>query len=184
MKTGTGIINLNQLILMLRWPVIAVIGIWYLYVELVEHPGALVRWDSTFVIEVIIIESLMILVGVIIGWFVNTIRINNSTLRILEAKNDLSQQLTAASDWDQMTTLLVEYPRIILPLKAASLLVYSPKSDQFELTAYWSADSNKNGFSERVPVPHRCSKCAFTQPFKLRPVEKLCKLDPTVTNSE
>ena len=184
MNTGTGRINLNQLILVLRWPILAVIGIWYLYVELVEHPGALMRWDSTFVIEIIIIEGLIILMGMIIGWLVNTIRENNSTLRILEAKNDLSQQLTTASDWEQMTTLLVEYPRTILPLKVSSLFVYSPKSDQYELTAYWSSDSNDLDYSTRMPAPHRCSKCAYTQPFKLRPVEILCNSREGDLNSE
>ena len=184
MNTGTGRINLNQLILVLRWPILAVIGIWYLIIELLEHPGALMRWDSTFATEIIILESLIIIVGLAIGWLANIIREKNSTLNILEAKNELSQQLTAASDWDQMTTLLVEYPRTVLPLKAASLLVYSPKSDQFELTAYWASDSNELGFSARVPAPHRCSQCAFSQPFKLRPVEILCNSREGDLNSE
>lgn len=174
MISGGGKFNINNLILMLRWPVIAVVGIWILVVEMLEHPSALSRGDTTFLSEVIILESLIIMVGVAIGWLVKTIREKTSALNILESKNDLSQQLTAARDWDQMTTLLVEYPRTILPLKAASLLTYSSKTEQFELTAYWSADSNNHGFSARVPAPQRCSQCVFTQPFKLRPIEVLC----------
>ena len=73
-----------------------------------------------------------------------------------------------------MTTLLVEFPRAILPLNAASLLTYSSQTEQFELTAYWSSDSNDIGFSARVPTPQKCSQCVFTQPFKLRPIEVLC----------
>lgn len=176
MESDGGKLKLNRLILMLRWPVIAVIGIWYLIVELLEHPGALVRWDATFLSEVIVLETLLITVGVAIGWLVKTIREKTSTLRILEAKNDLSQRLTAASDWDQMTTLLVEYPRTILPLKAASLHTYSTQTEQFELTAYWSTEPPDHGFSSRVPAPHRCSQCAFTQPFKLRSIELLCNI--------
>ncbi len=174
MKTSGGNFKLNQLILMLRWPIIAVVGILILVLEMLEHPGALVRGDSTFYGEVIFLEGLLITVGVVIGWLVKTIREKTSTLNLLAAKNDLIQQLTTANDWDQMTTLLVEYPRTILPLRAASLLTFSPQNEQFELTAYWSADSNDHGFSTQVPSPQKCSQCIFTQAFKLHPAEVLC----------
>lgn len=176
MKSGPRMRNFDQLILMLRWPVIALVGIWILVVELLEHREVLTRWDPTFISEVLILEGILILVGVAIGWLVKTIREKNSTLRILEAKNELSRQLTTASDWDQMTTLLVEYPRNLLPLKAASLLTYSQQNGQFELTSFWSAESSDPGFSSQVPVPQRCSQCVFTQPFKLRPIETLCNI--------
>ena len=166
--------NLNRLILMLRWPVIAIIGIWILIVELLEHPGGLVSGDITFLLEVIILETLLVVIGVAIGWLVKTIREKSSMVNILESKNELSQQLTSANDWDQMTTMLVEYPRTILPLEATALLIYSSKTEQFELTSYWSKDTGGGDLSSWVPIPHRCSKCAYSQPFKLRPVEVLC----------
>lgn len=166
--------NLIQLILMLRWPVIIIIGIWILVVELLEHPDVLENGDKTFLYEVIILETLLVVVGVAIGWLVKTVREKSSMVNILEAKNELSQQLTSADDWDQMTTLLAEYPRTILPVEATSLLIYSSKTKQFELTSYWSKDKNNGNLSSRVPIPHRCSKCAYSQPFKVRPVEILC----------
>lgn len=166
--------NLNQFLLMLRWPVIAIIGIWILVVELLEHPDVLEGGDKTFLYEVIFHEGLLVAVGMAIGWLAKIVREKSSMVKILEAKNELSQQLTSADDWDQMTTLLVEYPRTILPLEAASLLIYSPETKQFELTAYWSKEASSSNLTSRVPVPYRCSKCTFSQPFKLRPVEALC----------
>jgi signal transduction histidine kinase len=167
-------LNLNQFVLMLRWPIVAIIGIWVLVVELLEHPDVLEGGDKTFLYEVIVLEGLLVAVGLTVGWLVKIIREKSSMVKILEAKNELSQQLTSADDWDQMTNLLVEYPRTILPLEAASLLIYSPETKQFELTSYWAKEASSSNLSSRVPIPHRCSKCAYSQPFKLRPVEALC----------
>ena len=175
MISGVNKQNLNQFIPMLRWPIIIVIGIWIFVVEWVEHPDVLEGGDKTFLYEVIVLEALLLTVGVAIGWLVKIVREKSSMVKILEAKNELSQQLTAADDWDQMTTLLVEYPRKILPVEAASLLIYSSTTKQFELTSYWVKEASSSNLSALVPIPHRCSKCAYSQPFKLRPVEVLCK---------
>lgn len=174
MKSGGGNLKLNHVIRVIRWPIIAFVGIWILVGELFEHPGALTHWDSTFLSEVIILEGLLIAVGIAIGWLLSTIEEKTTSVKILEAKNDLSQRLTTAQDWDQMTSLLVEYPRSILPLNAASLLTYSQRNEQFELTAYWSAESDLQGSFAHIPAQSRCSHCAYAQPFVLRPIESLC----------
>jgi len=174
LKSSGGKLKLNQVILFLRWPIIAFIGVWYLVLEILEHPGALVRWDITFLSEVIVVEGLLVTIGVAVGWFLATIHEKTATVNILKAKNELSQQLTSALDWDQMTSLLVEYPRTILPLKAASLFSYSQQNEQFELTAYWSTDVDDHGFSSRIPTLNSCTLCVYTQPFVLRPIEGLC----------
>ena len=98
LKSGDGKFKLNQLILKLRWPIIAVIGILILVGELLEHPGALNRLETIFLSEVIILEVLLVSVGLAFGWFAKSIREKTSTLIILEAKNELSQQLTTAKD--------------------------------------------------------------------------------------
>jgi hypothetical protein len=85
--------NLNQYLLMLRWPVIIIIGIWILVVELLEHPDVLEGGDKTFLYEVIVLEGLLVVVGIAIGWLVKTVREKSSMVKILEAKNELSQQL-------------------------------------------------------------------------------------------
>lgn len=174
MISSGGKIKLNRLIRVLRWPVIAVIGVWFLFLEILEHPGALIQLDTTFLSEIVIIEGSLIAVGVAISWFFSTILEKSTTVNILETKNDLSRRLATAQDWDQMASLLVEYPRSIMPLNAASLFSYSKLSEQFELTAYWSADTDRDGVSSRVPATARCMQCAYSQPFVLRPVGVLC----------
>jgi len=63
-----GKINFRQLILRLRWPAIVLVGICILAVEVFEHPEAMTRWDMVFTTEVILLESLLVLVGLAFGW--------------------------------------------------------------------------------------------------------------------
>jgi signal transduction histidine kinase len=178
-RSSGGKLNINQLILYLRWPILGAIGLLILVLEVVEHPGALQQLDQVFISEILFLEGLLVMVGVAIGWLLKTIREKTSTVNILKTKNDLSQQLTTAQDWDQMTSLLVEFPRSILPLSASSLLTYSPKSEQFELTAIWSSDQSDPGFASQLPASIRCTQCVFTRPFILRPIESLCTTGET-----
>jgi hypothetical protein len=47
LNPGGGKLKLNLLILILKWPLIVVVSIWLLVVELLEHPGALIRCETT-----------------------------------------------------------------------------------------------------------------------------------------
>jgi signal transduction histidine kinase len=174
LNSGGGKIKLYQLVLALRWPIIGIVGISILILELIEHPGALTRWDTTFLGEVLLLESLLIITGLAIGWLLSSIREKNTTVNILNSKNELNQRLSSAQDWDQLTELVVEYPRSILPLAGSSLLVYSPKSDQFEVTSYWVSDSH-----DIVPAVHfqgiaTCQECMLNKSAELRMIEKDC----------
>jgi signal transduction histidine kinase len=145
-----------------------------LIVEVLEHPGTLQHFDQVFVSEIILLEGLLVVVGVSIGWLLKSIREKSATVKILETKNNLSQQLTTAQDWDQMTSLLVEFPCSIMPMEASSLMMYSPKSEQFELIALWSANQADADFAARILASFRCSHSIFTRPFIIRPIENLC----------
>lgn len=104
----------------------------------------------------------------------SSIRDKTSTLNILEAKNNLSQQLTRVKDWYLVTELLVEFPRTLLPLAGSSLLVYSPQSDQFEVTSYWVSDLHNI-----IPAVHfhgmtACQRCSTSSSFELRAIGQDC----------
>lgn len=184
MISSSGKKKLNRLIRVLRWPIIALIGVWFLFLEILEHPGAFTQLDTTFLSEVVIIEGSLIAVGVAISWFLSTILEKSTTVNILEAKNDLSRRLATAQDWDRMASLLVEYPRSVMPLSAASLFSYSKLNEQYELTAYWSADTDRKGVSSRITETARCMQCAYTQPFVLRPVGTLCSSETSNSDFE
>ncbi|MFN2305091.1 MAG: sensor histidine kinase [Anaerolineales bacterium] len=184
MDNSGGKINFKQLILRLRWPVIALIGIFILVIEVFEHPEAITRWDGIFTTEVIILESLLVLTGVAFGWLIKLIGEKTSKVDILQVKSDLSLQLSSAQDWDQITTLLVEYPGNILLLRNSSLLVYSVQKDQFEPVAFWSADSNEANKSSPISMRSQCFQCIFDHPFVLRTMESSCSSSETGINLE
>ena len=86
-RSGGGRLNLSQLILILRWPVIAVIGILIFLLEVREHPGALQKFDYIFTSEILFLEGLLIVNGVAIGWLLTTVREKTNSLHILEVNN-------------------------------------------------------------------------------------------------
>lgn len=174
MDNSGGKINFRQLILRLRWPAIVLVGICILAVEVFEHPEAVTRWDMVFTTEVILLESLLVLVGLAFGWLFKLIDEKTSKVDVLQVKSELSLQLSSARDWDQITTLLVEYPGNILPLKSTSLFAYSSQNEQFEPVAFWSADSNEAVNSSPIPMRSQCFNCVFDHPFVLRPMENSC----------
>ena len=86
-RSGGGRLNLSQLILILRWLVIAVIGVLIFVVEVLEHPEALPRIDNIFTSKVFFLEGLLIVNGVAIGWLLTTVREKTNSLHILEVNN-------------------------------------------------------------------------------------------------
>lgn len=162
-----------------RWPVIAVIGIGIIVLEVFEHPNAFRLFDPHFTGEVIFLEGLLIVVGITIGSLLKSIREKTTTVHILESKNNLSQQLTAAQDWDQVTELLVDFPRTILPVNGSSLLIYSPQTDQFELTAYWVSDSSRIEPTNHFQAKDNCTSCPFQDSFQFRLIDSQCSQGKT-----
>jgi signal transduction histidine kinase len=160
------------------------IGIFILVVEVFEHPEALTQWDAVFTTEVILLECLLVLVGLAFGWLIKLIDEKTSKVNVLQVKSELSQQLSSARDWDQITTLLVEYPGNILPLRNTALFAYSAQNEQFEPVAFWSADSNGAGKFLPIPMRSQCFNCVFDHPFVLRPMENSCSSSEVDLNLE
>ncbi len=174
MIKSSGKTNFLQLINILRWPLIVLIGAWYLMIELFEHPGILSRWDTTFFVEILLIESLFIATGIITGWVIKLFYDKNYTNQLLEARSNLSEQLASAQDWDEITSLIASYPREILPLRSTMLLSYSPPKERFELIASWPADLDLADESPAISMENNCLQCIFDHPFVLRPMASSC----------
>lgn len=173
-NSGVGISSLSQRIFNIRWLIIGVIGLLIFFLEFNEHPTALQQFDRVFTSEVFFLETFLITIGLTVSWLMSSIREKSSTLNILEAKNNLSQQLTKAKDWYLVTELLVDFPRSILPLAGSSLLVYSPQSDQFEVTSYWVSELHNI-----VPAIHfhgmtACERCSTSSSLELRAIGGDC----------
>jgi signal transduction histidine kinase len=152
-------------------------------IELVEHPGILSRWDATFFVEIVFIESLFIATGITAGWIIKLISEKNYTNQLLEAKSNLSQQLSSAQDWDEITSLIASYPRVILPLRSTLLLSFSPQKERFEMIASWPADLDLAVDSPAISMESKCLQCIFDNPFVLRPVASSCSPPEIQLNS-
>ena len=180
--SGGGRLYLLELILKLRWPLLAVIGASYLFWEVIEHHNIFRIFDPIFFSELLFVEGTLIIVGVVIGLLLNSIKEKTTTVNILETKNSLSHQLASAQDWAEMTALIVEFPGTIMPLEGSSLLTYSPAGEQFELSAHWSSNGNKDLPDSLSNKTKFCAQCILDQSFVLRPMEDHCFPDRSVSD--
>lgn len=51
-----------------------------------------------------------------------------------------SEQLSRAASWDQLTQLIVQFPRTLIPVVGSSLLIFRSGNNQLDLAAEWRAD--------------------------------------------
>lgn len=165
---------INQLILRYRWPVIGLIGLLIFVLEVFEHPSALQQFDHVFTSEVLFLEGLLFTTGISIGWLVKSIREKTAAVNTLEAKNNLNQQLTKAEDWQHVTELLVEFPGTILPIEGSSLLIYSPQTNNYELTSYWLSDPSIVEPLNHFQANGKCAHCPNRDYFQLQLIDGQC----------
>lgn len=120
--------------LLLRWRhvVLALVAIILIIFETFEHPDFLKDPSHNFFIEIGIYLTLVLTSGLFLEILIRSIKDKNLALGILNARHQLSLQLTAAKDWEEVVSLVLQYPASIMPVSATSLLKYDPDSDHYQ----------------------------------------------------
>ena len=106
-------------LLAIRWrPLILIlITIYVSTFEVIEHPNFLTDDKHDFYKEISIYYSLLFLAAIMFEIALRAARIKNQTIKILDARHNLSMQLSAAKDWDDVVRTLMFTPPLSFQLQ-------------------------------------------------------------------
>ncbi len=105
--------------------------------EVIEHPNFLTDDKHDFYKEIAIYYSLLFLAAIMFEIALRAARIKNQTIKILDARHNLSMQLSAAKDWDDVVSKVLRYPASIFSTSATSLLIYDHSSENYLCEQSW-----------------------------------------------
>jgi signal transduction histidine kinase len=154
---------LREQLLRWRWAIAALAAAFFFTFEVVEHyPLASSLTDPNFVREVLLFGF----VGPLLAGLVLSLLASTRTARVranqnLNLERELSRQLASAAGWEELTTLIVRFPRSVLPVVGTSLLVRGQGQDQFDLAAEWWAPDEQSPTSPTLHLPGDCPSCAY-----------------------
>ncbi|MEM2126119.1 MAG: histidine kinase [Candidatus Methanosuratincola sp.] len=91
-----------------------------------------------------------LLIGILLSIEYDRSRLQN-TVQDLHIQQVLIRQLANARDWEELTAILLQFPRTTFPLIGASLYLYNEKTGEYRLIAGWS----QNGIALPEASPSR-----------------------------
>jgi len=136
---------------LIRWRGVVLISvtIFIAVFELTEHSDFLTDNTFYFFKEISLYIGLIIIIALMVELTIKASIIKNRTIRILDTRHNLSMQLIAAKDWEEVVTKVLLYPSSILPVSATSLLIYDQDTDNFKTERSWVAPH------EKIDVPSK-----------------------------
>ena len=147
-----------------RYPILVFVAIILVVFEVREHLGLITDSDNSFIVEIALYLSIPVIVGLFLEILIRANREKKLAFYILSERHNLSMQLTAARDWDEVVTRVLHYPASILNVSATSLLRYDPIEENYKTLRSWAAP----GMADNIPVQQvmavTCSDCAQNRP--------------------
>jgi signal transduction histidine kinase len=128
---------------LLRWRIVVLLfattflGIF----EIIEHPDFLTDNSYYFFKEIAFYYTLIAITAVMVEVAIKAVIAKNQTIKILDARHNLSMQLISAKNWEDVVTRVIQYPASILPVSATSLLIFDEVNDNFATEVSWIAPS-------------------------------------------
>src|SRR5690349_442667 len=118
-------LRLSEFVLRRRWHIMILISLIVVVVEASAHFGNAegqntVLWDFTF--EVGVLGITLPLLGGFTLTLLNRVRDERSQA---DQQREISRKLATVDDWDQLTTMLVDLPKSILPIVSSALYIYN-----------------------------------------------------------
>jgi signal transduction histidine kinase len=142
-KTNPKTLRISRVLrdLLLRWRhvLFALVAIVLIIFEANEHPKFLTDPDHNYFTEIGVYLTLILISGIFLEILLRSINEKNLTLSILDARHQLSLQLSAAQDWEELVSLVLQYPASTMPVSATALLMYNPDSDHYQTIHSWVA---------------------------------------------
>jgi signal transduction histidine kinase len=119
-----------------RWWVLILAAFLILFLEAYDFTRKLN--DSIHIIEFAIFLILLLVIGLLLIALSQGIRNQNRIIRILEAKDNLSLELSGYIDWDVLVDQIARFPRTLATVSQSCLYVSNLNSKKFDLVAQWS----------------------------------------------
>jgi signal transduction histidine kinase len=137
------------------WGVITGILFFLIFLEIFEllHKEEPL-FDPFHLVELIIYVLILAFMGVLINFYIMANVAKKQTLEILKRKHNLSLELAALDDWEELISKLVKLPGTVAPVGASRIHICNSVSGQMEDVARWS--ENGAGISN---LQHDCRKC-------------------------
>jgi signal transduction histidine kinase len=87
------------------------------------------------------------------------------TADYLHLQQALRQQLSDAQDWDEVATILLQFPRTFVPMRDVSLMILDQTTGRYEKAAEWSRDGREIPCLEPSPLGGLCSVDMEAEPL-------------------
>lgn len=153
---------MSEQLLRWRWLIMALAGLFFLIFEVIEHlPPAMILSDPDFIREVLLFGIVgPLLAGLVLSLVKRTTEERSRAYQRLALQHELNQQLASARSWEELSDLVVRFPRQLLPVMGSSLLVRGREKDQFERAAeWWTPDSRLQLDHPLCEFPGCCLSC-------------------------
>lgn len=85
------------------------------------------------------------------------------TVHEIGRQRNLIHELANAKDWNELTSLILQIPRILGPIVGSSLYVYSPTNDRYELADAWTGEEFELPYADPSPNLSYCSLALHNQ---------------------
>jgi signal transduction histidine kinase len=136
--------GLRKQLLKRWWWIVVLIGLYIVALEMFIHGAEqLLQPDAAFRREMIFIAiSFPLLGGAIFGLLAYGRSEDRQSAFYLDLHRKLNQQLSEAPDWERLEEVLLQFPRLVLPVVSTALMLYDPNTARYQRSAVWSLDGN------------------------------------------
>lgn len=151
----------EKILIRRRWEITLFLVVLGLILEAYEHLYLNERFTSAFLLDIFLKAfALPLLLGTLLSLH-NSKRKLSRVLSQFDIQRAARSQLANAQSWGELTSLLLQIPRTILPLAGDVLWILNPAKSRYEQIGTWSAD----GFAIEVSAPSPADKaCPLYSP--------------------
>jgi signal transduction histidine kinase len=164
MQPATDIVTrVSDRLLRWRWPIMALIGLFNILVESAERRSSAQSFvDGYYVWEILLFGFVgPALGGIALTWLDRARRRQRHADYHRSLHRELLALLGEVETWDDLIALVVRFPRRVVDLRGAGLLVHDPVHDHYHVEAQWWDPSQAGPASPTSLADQRvCDGCA------------------------
>ena len=142
---GTGFMNRTvRFLITYHLPLMISLSAGVLVFEIYDHTidQHLFLTDFEFWIEVITYGFLLPILGVfVLRTLERNLHEREQATKSLDKQLQFKQTMTGSTTWDQLVDSIVQYPRLVLPVRQTALHVNNQEKGVFELASFWRQES-------------------------------------------
>jgi signal transduction histidine kinase len=142
---GTGFMNRTvRFLITYHLPLMISLSVGVLVFEIYDHTidQHLFLTDFEFWVEVITYGFLLPILGVfVLRTLEKNLHEREQATQSLDKQLQFKQKMTGSTTWDQLVESIVQYPRLVLPVRQTALHVNNQERGVFELASFWRQES-------------------------------------------